>query len=124
MNHHGVARKGGAAFNARQARHLLLKAMKSVLPMHLECCPACGQPKLTGDLLLPPLKKRLLEIVRRRPGITAEELRSLVWAEDPNGGPEDRKCLHVHVHQLNRLLAPLGLVIRGSVSGGYRMRAL
>jgi hypothetical protein len=98
--------------------------MKSFHPMHIECCSTCGQPKLTGDLLLPPVKKRLLEIVRRRPGITAEELRSLVWAEDPNGGPEDRKCLHVHVHQLNRLLAPLGLVIRGSVSGGYRMRAL
>jgi hypothetical protein len=91
--------------------------------VHIECCPTCGQPKLTGDLLLPPVKKRLLEIVRRRPGITAEELRSLIWT-GPDGGPENSKCLHVHVHQLNRLLAPLGLVIRGSVSGGYQMRAL
>jgi hypothetical protein len=96
--------------------------MKSAV--HTERCPTCGQPKLIGDLLLPPIKRRLLEIVRRHPGISAEELRSLVWAEDPNGGPENSKCLHVHVHQLNRLLAPLGLVVRGSGSGGYQLRAL
>jgi hypothetical protein len=91
--------------------------------MKIECCPTCGQPKLTGDLLLPPVKRRILEIVRCRPGISAEELRSLIWS-GPDGGPEDRKCLHVHVHQLNRLLAPLGFVVRGSVSGGDQMRTL
>jgi hypothetical protein len=90
----------------------------------IECCPTCGQPKLTGDLILPPVKRRILEIVRQRPGIDAETLRTLVWADDPAGGPEDRKCLHVHVHQLNRMLAPLGLVVRGSLSGGYQMRVL
>jgi len=45
----------------------------------------------------------------------------LTWASDPNGGPEDRKCLHVHVHQLNEKLAPHGLRIRGSKSFGYRV---
>jgi hypothetical protein len=43
-----------------------------------------------------------------------------VWADDPNGGPEDRKCLHVHVSQLNHLLAPLGIMVR-SQGGGYQI---
>jgi hypothetical protein len=70
---------------------------------------------------LPPTKARILEIVRRRPGISAESLRSLVW-NDPSGGPEDRKVLHVHVSQLNRLLAERGIVVR-SEGGGYRIRS-
>jgi hypothetical protein len=97
--------------------------MKSTRLMRIECCPTCGQPKLTGDLLLPPVKRRIVEIVRRRPGISAEELRTLVWS-GPDGGPENPKCLHVHVFQLNKMLAPLGLVVRGSGSGGYQMRVL
>jgi hypothetical protein len=50
--------------------------------------------------------------VQRHPDISAGELRRLVWADDPNGGPEDRKCLHVHVSQLNHLLAVHGIMVR------------
>jgi hypothetical protein len=85
-------------------------------------CPVCGQPLVPAGLILTPLKQRILDIVRQRPGISAEELRTALWSHDPAGGPEDRKVLHVHVHQLNRLLAPLGIVIRGSRSAGYRIR--
>jgi hypothetical protein len=62
--------------------------------------------------------------VRRRPGVSADTLREIVWADDPNGGPEDRKVLHVHIHQLNRLLAPCGIVVRApfGVGAGYRIR--
>jgi hypothetical protein len=48
----------------------------------------------------------------------------LVWAHDPAGGPEDRKVLHVHIHQLNRLLHPLGIRVRGSRTGGYRVLSI
>jgi hypothetical protein len=51
----------------------------------------------------------------------ATHLRCGTAATDPNGGPEDRKVLHVHVHQLNRLLRPHGIRVRGSASGGYRV---
>jgi hypothetical protein len=50
-------------------------------------------------------------------------LRGLVWANDPAGGPENRKCLHVHVAQLNTLLAPYGVMVR-SQGAGYRVRAV
>jgi hypothetical protein len=85
-------------------------------------CPTCGQPVLPVGLILPPTKQRILDAVRRRPGIDAESLRSLVWAGDPSGGPEDRKVLHVHIHQLNRRLTRYGVEIRGSISGGYRIQ--
>jgi len=87
-----------------------------------EVCPACGQPIVPDGLQLPRTKARILEIVRRRPDISAEDLRTAVWADDPNGGPEDRKVLHVHVAQLNKLLEPHGLMVR-SQGGGYRVRS-
>jgi hypothetical protein len=43
------------------------------------------------------------------------------WSGRPNGGPEDRKVLNFHIHQLNRMLQLHGLRVRGSTSGGYRI---
>jgi DNA-binding response OmpR family regulator len=90
-----------------------------------DICPRCGQPTLPANLIpLPPLKARILDLVQRHPGIDAETLRTLVWASDPSGGPEDRKVLHVHIHQLNQLLATHGLRVRGSRSFGYRVQRI
>jgi len=88
----------------------------------LPTCPCCGQRLIPQEQLsLPPTKKRIFDAVSRHPGIDAETLRSRVWAADPNGGPEDRKVLHVHIHQLNRVLQSHGLRVRGSHSDGYRV---
>ena len=73
---------------------------------------------------LPRTKRRILNLVQRFPGIAAERLRELVWQHDPAGGPESRKAIHVHVHQLNHLLKPHGVEVRGSVSEGYRLRRI
>ena len=83
-------------------------------------CPHCGQPTIP-PMTLPPTKRRILDAVRRRPGIDSEELRACVWADDPDGGPETWSCLYVHIWQLNRLLAPHGIAVRGSHSDGYRI---
>jgi hypothetical protein len=83
-------------------------------------CPTCQQVIPPEGLRLPPIKRRIYDAVQRHPDINAEELRCLVWADDPNGGPEDRKVLHVHVSQLNHLLAPHGVMVR-SQGGGYRI---
>jgi hypothetical protein len=93
---------------------------------HAVHCPSCGQVVLPERLRLPPIKQRILSAVQRRPGLSAEELRTIVWAHDPNGGPENPKCLHVHINQLNRLIAPMGFVVRASNKGagaGYWIRA-
>jgi hypothetical protein len=85
-------------------------------------CPHCNQPIPPIGLHLPPVKARIYAAVQRHPDISAEELRGLVWADDPSGGPEDRKVLHVHVSQLNQLLAPHGIMVR-SQGGSYRVRS-
>jgi len=90
----------------------------------LEICPTCRQPVVSTDLILPPIKAPIFELVRQRPGIDAETLRTLVWEDDPAGGPEDRKVLHVHVHQLNDLLRVHRIQVRGSRSRGYRVQPL
>jgi hypothetical protein len=76
------------------------------------------------EFQLPPIKRRIFDAVAKSPGISAERLREIVWADDPNGGPEDRKCLHVHVHQLNKLLLPFGLMVRApfGAGAGYRIK--
>jgi hypothetical protein len=90
--------------------------------VHITCCPGCGRPVPRDDLDLPRIKRRIYDAVSRHPGISAEHLRRLIWADDPNGGPENFKLIHVHVHQLNRRLRPYGIEVRGSVSGGYHLR--
>jgi len=87
-------------------------------------CPACGQPVIPTELHLPPIKRRIFDAVRRRPGISAEALRQTVWADDPNGGPECHHAIYVHIHQLNRLLTPLGIVVRApkGAGAGYQIR--
>jgi hypothetical protein len=85
-------------------------------------CPKCGQPLVPSDLILPPIKARIFELVRQRPGIDAETLRTLIWS-NRDGGPDNRTLLHVHVFQLNRRLVPHGLAVRGSRFYGYRVRS-
>jgi hypothetical protein len=53
-----------------------------------DICSHCGQPIPPTGLRLPPIKQRIYDAVQRHPDISAEELRCLVWADDPNGGPE------------------------------------
>jgi hypothetical protein len=77
----------------------------------------------SADTNARPVKQRIFETVQRRPGITAADLRDVVWADDPNGGPECRHTIFVHVSQLNHLLEPHGIVIR-SQGGGYQIRAV
>ena len=85
-------------------------------------CSACGRVIAPTGLRLPPIKAQIYEVVRRRPGITPTALRDIVWRLDPNGGPlTGIKCLHVHVAQLNQLLAPYGVCVR-SEAGLYRIR--
>src|SRR5262249_62394258 len=62
-------------------------------------CPHCGQSIVPAGLISLPIKRRILDAVRRRPGIAAEELRGTVWAADPNAGAEDREGLRAHIYR-------------------------
>ena len=83
-------------------------------------CEACGQPVLQRSELPPltPIQQAIFDIVRKRPGVSAERLRGLVW-QGPDGGPESRNAIFVHIAGLNARLAPLGVTVRSR--GGYRI---
>jgi hypothetical protein len=88
-------------------------------------CPCCGQLVVPADQpRLPKIKARILNAVRNRPGIGAEALRCAVWQHDPGGGPECRHAIYVHIHQLNKLIAAHGILVRAQKggTGGYRIQ--
>ena len=85
-------------------------------------CPACGAPILPGGLRLPPVKQRILTAVQRHREIDAKTLRGIGWGDDPNGGPENRKTLAVHIWQLNQLLKPHGIAVHAGRGAGATYR--
>jgi hypothetical protein len=87
-------------------------------------CESCGQPVIQPTEL-PPLTKiqqRIFDLVRRYPGLSTERLRALVW-DGPDGGPESRQAIFVHLSLLNSRLAPLKIAIR-SEGGVYKIRSV
>ncbi len=68
-------------------------------------------------------QQRIYDAVCRNPGIRAARLRDLVWADDPNGGPENRHNLYVQINRMNRKLAVRHLAINAR-GGGYRLALL
>ena len=77
-------------------------------------CHCCGQV-IPPVMTLPPVIQRIYDTLRDQPR-TAEELRDIIWRDDPDGGPLSRHTIYVHIDRLKRRLKPLGLGIR---SGGF-----
>jgi hypothetical protein len=88
------------------------------------CCPHCGQAIVPERLPLTPVQRRIVDVVRRRGEVSADDLRSAVWAHDADGGPENLKTLHVHIYLLNKKLRRCGLVVRANKGAGatYQLR--
>jgi hypothetical protein len=83
-----------------------------------ESCPHCGAPRVPDRLPLTPVQKRIVDVVRRRGEVSAEDLRVAVWADDEDGGPENLKTLHVHIYLLNKKLRRYGLAVRANKGAG------
>jgi len=71
-----------------------------------------------AGLHLPPIERRIFELVRQHPNLSPGELRLRVW-NDPGKHTE----LHLAVSRLNRLLASVKLEVRTS-GGGYQVRGV
>ena len=75
-------------------------------------------------LPLTPVQRRIVDVVRRRGEVNAEDLRCAVWADDEDGGPLNDKTLHVHIYLLNKKLRRYGLAVRANKGAGatYKLR--
>jgi hypothetical protein len=96
----------------------------------MERCATCGQiigPELTVDERRIPrslqikgtIRQRLYSTLRKGPR-TADQLRAIVWREDPDGPPFS--ALYVHIFKLNRFLLRHGMAVRcNSSTHEYRL---
>jgi hypothetical protein len=71
-----------------------------------------------------PVRQRIVDLIANRPdGITRSELIDIVYADDPNGGPDNPNTICVLVHHANAELAPQGFRILPAWRGrGARYR--
>jgi hypothetical protein len=95
--------------------------------MTAKICKCCGQ-LIPPALALPPVKQRLYDFVARNPqGVNAVQIASHVWADDPNGGPEDYLAsVRSHVFQMNKILVKQGVAVKSCLGRGatYTLRTL
>jgi hypothetical protein len=71
-----------------------------------------------------PVRQRIVNLIANRPdGITRAEIISAVYADDPNGGPENANGIAVLIHHANKELMPQGFHITPAWRGrGARYR--
>lgn len=88
-------------------------------------CPSCGHP-LPDDSVPPvgmtPAETRIFKVVLAHSplGIFSQnELRSLVYADRPDGGPLEASVIRTQISRLNIKLKAVGLKIQGR--RGYRL---
>lgn len=103
-------------------------------------CPCCGQHlplladlrwcvdsrALTGygsAVILSPLRSKIFNVLWRswRTGriISRSEMTDIVYADDPNGGPESENIISVQMGVLRKDIERFGLTVRGRI--GYTL---
>ncbi len=92
-----------------------------------KCCPTCHQ-LLPPTVVLPRLRQRIYDFVARHPhGATVDDIVSYVYADDPDGGPENAAvCIRTQIYFINsKVLRPMGLQIKGKAGpqGLYKLVA-
>lgn len=81
-------------------------------------CPCCKRPFPPSIAVQGRIRQRLVDLVAGRPdGITSSELMDLLYADDPNGGPENPVVVRSHVYQANKGLAQHGYTIKAHHPG-------
>jgi hypothetical protein len=87
-------------------------------------CPTCRRPFPPSLIVHGPVRQRVVDLIANRPdGITRGELINLVYADDPNGGPDTPNTISVLVKDANKELAAQGYCIEPAWLGrGARYR--
>jgi hypothetical protein len=84
----------------------------------IELCRCCGQPlppKKREGVYLPAKKACIFDFVRDHPGVTLAGIRAHCFPDGTNA-----KLIHVHINQINDLMAGTGVKIVGEKRGGWR----
>ncbi|MGB6286780.1 MAG: hypothetical protein WBG18_20580 [Xanthobacteraceae bacterium] len=72
-------------------------------------CPTCRRPFPPSLIVHGPVRQRIVDLVANRPdGITRSEIISIVYSDDPNGGPDNPNTISVLIKHANDELAAQG----------------
>ena len=72
-------------------------------------CPACHRPFPPRLAVHGPVRQRIVDLIANRPdGITRSEIIATVYADDPNGGPDNPNTICVLIKLANEELAEQG----------------
>lgn len=115
-----------AAAAAAKALGPVVEALRSEALVQLQHCPCCGWDPSRPSLRhvahlaqLTPNMRKILAVLNRRFGqvISIGGLADLVYADDPDGGPDwPAASLHVTIKNMRDRLAPFGLTV-GRIPG-------
>jgi hypothetical protein len=87
-----------------------------------EVCLHCGQ-QVRRLIVGGTVRQRIVDVIASRPdGIDRESLIRIVYACDPNGGPDTPNTVSVIVHHANRVLRQQGYEITSAKGRGARYR--
>jgi hypothetical protein len=92
-----------------------------------EICPHCQRPFPPALPVHGPVRQRIVDLIASRPdGITRHELVDVVYASDPNGGPDNDNVISVLVKLANHDLADQGyrIISDGGPGSRYHLRRL
>lgn len=74
-------------------------------------CPHCGSI-VVENIFGSTIKQKILDFIRTHPHSDIYQIMNAAWADDPNGGPEDRNAVHSHIHMMRKRLRKHGLAIK------------
>ena len=90
--------------------------------MKVKVCHCCGHPVPPEGVkaILAPRQLRMFEIVERagQAGISGSDIMSMLYADDPEGGPASVNIVAVTATHIRKKLAPFGLTLRGRKGRG------
>jgi hypothetical protein len=90
--------------------------------MKITICSHCGHPLPDSGVrgVLTVQQRRLFDIVMRagQAGITTPEIMSLLYGDDPDGGPDSLHIVSVLALQIRKRIEPFGITIVGRSGNG------
>jgi hypothetical protein len=94
--------------------------------MAMRICSCCHRPFPPRLFVTGSRRRHLVDAVLAHPdGITSDRIADLIYADDPNGGPEHaRRSIWVMINFANKQLAAQGYTIKSTGGPGATYRLL
>ena len=88
----------------------------------MKCCPTCGRAYPPAVDVGGPVRQRVFDYIAKHPeGVTRPQVLTHVYADDPNGGPNNENVVSVHVRNINKRLQGMRIKAAGGPGSTYKL---